>query len=240
MMRNKRRSMNKSKTRRHSIPSKPPLTRRRRKRKKATFNFQKWFQKYWKRMLIMMLIVGITIGIVIYLNLPQKNIACYPTGKEKSIREFNQIIQQLTENKTNSLFRNQAHLFVNAGEKYRVDPALLLSIAMLETDRGTSPVLKKFNNPGGIMRTDDPSQFEEFPSLSHGIERMAWILRSYYISEKRFTPQQIGPKWAPSGAENDPNNTNPTWASQVEFFLQKFGGTTYQCFEQDEKIPEKP
>lgn len=237
---NKSKKTRKSKTRKHVRSSKPLKPRKRHKRKKATFDFQKWFQKYWKRMLIFILIVGIIVGAVIYLTLPRKNIACFPTGKEKSISELNQIIDQLTTNKTDSLFRNQAHLFVNAGEKYRVDPALLLSIAMLETDRGTSPVLKKFNNPGGIMRTDDPSQFEEFPSLSHGIERMAWILRSYYISEKRFTPQEIGPKWAPSGADNDPNNTNPTWASQVDFFLQKFGGITYQCLEQKEKIPEKP
>ncbi|SFJ93067.1 glucosaminidase domain-containing protein [Thermoflavimicrobium dichotomicum] len=185
-------------------------------------------------------LIFLSIGTIYYLMITPRNIGCYPSGREKSVDELDQIIDKLTQNKPDSLFRGKAAIFVKAGQTYRVDPVLLLSIAMLETDRGTSSVLKKYNNPGGIMRTDDPSSFETFSSLDRGISRMAWILRSYYLSEKRFTPEQIGPKWAPTGADNDPFQTNAHWPSHVRTFVTEFGGLTYQCKTTDEPIPAKP
>ncbi|WP_168188799.1 glucosaminidase domain-containing protein [Thermoflavimicrobium daqui] len=203
-------------------------------------NFIGTFQKNKWLLPLCIFLVLLTIGFIYYLITPKETTACFPTGKEKSIRELNEVILKLTAKKPDSLFRNQAALFVNAGKKYRVDPILLLSIAMLETDRGTSSALKKYNNPGGIMKTDNPSDFESFPTVQAGIETMAWTLRSYYLSEQKLTPAQIGPKWSPIDADNDPHQTNHTWVENVQFFVSEFNGLTYQCKIIKEDIPDRP
>ncbi|MFS0783350.1 peptidoglycan DD-metalloendopeptidase family protein [Bacillus sp. 1P06AnD] len=127
-------------------------------------------------------------------------------------------------------FAGYADAFIEAGEKHQVDPVLLAAIAFSETGRGTSNAVNNKNNPGGIM---DPATnwqtVRVFASLEEGIDYMAGNLYRLYISKGLVTIDQIGNKYAPIGAENDPNNLNANWIPTVTSITAELGGLTMNC-----------
>lgn len=46
-------------------------------------------------------------------------------------------------------------------------------------------------------------------------------LYDVYIKEGLMTPEKIGPKYAPVGASNDPNNMNKQWIPTVKSMMKK-------------------
>jgi Peptidase family M23/Mannosyl-glycoprotein endo-beta-N-acetylglucosaminidase len=126
------------------------------------------------------------------------------------------------------VFTGKKEVFMNAAEKYGIDPVLLIAIALHETGYGTSPAVKNKNNPGGIM---DPStgKLKVFDSLEDGIDFMAGNLYRVYISQGLVTIQQIGAKYAPIGANNDPTNLNRNWVPVVTKIANELGGLSMNC-----------
>lgn len=108
--------------------------------------------------------------------------------------------------------------FVRAGRRYRLDPRLLVAIAGAETSFGTTGNAAKINNPFGW------GPHIPFASWDEGINTVARGLRKGYLSQGLNTIQQIGGKWAPQGASNDPTNLNSNWAKNVSRFYAELGG----------------
>jgi hypothetical protein len=112
--------------------------------------------------------------------------------------------------------QGQGRAFYNAGRKYRVDPKLLIAIAGAESSFGR--ITSGSHNPFGWGPGID------FKSWGHAIDSVAKGLRAGYLSQGLRTIPQIGSKWAPIGASNDPTNLNSNWVKNVSKFYKELGG----------------
>ncbi|TCS94849.1 M23 family metallopeptidase [Hazenella coriacea] len=157
-------------------------------------------------------------------------ITCRPTGNVITVQELDEKL------KGKGVFDGKADVFINTGKKYGVDPVLIVAIALQETKNGTSPMVRKKNNPGGLYSSTKKA-FMEFDTLDQGIDYMAMTLYNKWISKGLKTPDLIGegippliPGYAPTrGATNDPNLMNLSWRPGVKHFINYLGGLSYEC-----------
>ena len=117
----------------------------------------------------------------------------------------------------------QGQAFVDAANRYGIDPVLLASISMFETGNGTSHMVQTKNNPAGIW-DGKAGAYRSFSSLEDGLNFTARNLKNNYIDQGLTTPETIGPKYAPPGASNDPNDTNASWPANVRANMIKIAG----------------
>lgn len=110
----------------------------------------------------------------------------------------------------------QGAAFVRSGRRWRVDPLLLVAIAGHESRFGKS-AYRPFNAWGWGGMT--------FDSWSEGIETVAKGLRENYLDRGLTTVAEIGAKYAPIGAGNDPTNLNQYWQSGVGRIYAELGGS---------------
>jgi hypothetical protein len=130
--------------------------------------------------------------------------------------------------------KGYGNAFIQAGQKYGVDPSLLAAIAMHETGNGSSKMVQQANNVGGITKgswTGDlytastGAKFRAYGSMQEGIDDLGRLIGVYKNSYGLTTVGQIGNRWAPSGASNDPNGLNNHWAGGVNKFYQQLTGS---------------
>lgn len=97
-------------------------------------------------------------------------------------------------------------------QNYGVDWRLAVAISMHETGNYTSKAFNELNNVGGNFRNGSLMVFED---LDKGIDFFISNLKTKYIDLGLDTIEEISVKYAPIGAENDPNNLNQYWVSGV-------------------------
>lgn len=117
--------------------------------------------------------------------------------------------------------------FVQAGQKYGVDPALLASIAMHETGNGTSRALIQGQNAMGVSNNAGPISFAQNGGIPASIDQMAQRLGQSGIYAPARQSGDIGTLaqiYAPVGAANDPRGLNGGWPEGVTNQYQKFAG----------------
>ncbi|RHW33319.1 conjugal transfer protein [Neobacillus notoginsengisoli] len=102
--------------------------------------------------------------------------------------------------------------FVEAGKQYSINPALLAAISIHETGNGSSNAARYKFNVAGMM---GKSGLKTYSSVRDSIFDMARNLRKNYLDEGKLTISQIGAKYAPIGAGNDPTNLNNHWVTGV-------------------------
>lgn len=120
--------------------------------------------------------------------------------------------------------QNAGNIFVEAGEKYQINPAFLAAVSMHETGNGTSNASKYKNNVAGMMGKNG---LKTYDSVEESIFDMARNLRNNYLDEGKTTIAQIGAKYAPVGAANDPTGLNNHWVKGVQSYLDKMGKTDF-------------
>jgi beta-N-acetylglucosaminidase len=108
--------------------------------------------------------------------------------------------------------------FINAGKKYDIDPNLLSAIAIHETGNGSSRAAHEKNNIAGMMGRNGLRSYE---SVEESIFDMARNLRQNYLNQGKTTIADIGAKYAPVGAANDPTGLNNHWTTGVSRQLNK-------------------
>jgi cell wall-associated NlpC family hydrolase len=118
---------------------------------------------------------------------------------------------------TNGYMKGKENMITSAASKYGLDPNLLAAIVMWETG-GNSPALRNQNNPGGIMGSGG---LRTFGSLQEGLDYTAMNLKKYYIDKGLTSIAQIGNKYAPIGAGNDPTGLNNNWVKGVSNLYNK-------------------
>lgn len=111
------------------------------------------------------------------------------------------------------VLQNTGHLFAAAGEKYQINPAFLASISMHETGNGTSNAARFKYNVAGMMGKNG---LKSYASIEDSIFDMARNLRENYLDNGKLTIAQIGAKYAPIGAANDPTQLNNHWVNGVQ------------------------
>lgn len=92
-----------------------------------------------------------------------------------------------------------------------------IAIAMQETGRYTSNLFKTNNNLNG-MYCEASKSFYKYETIEEGIEKYINCLKNVYFNQGLNTIDKIQPKYAPIGAENDPNGLNKNRASNVKWF----------------------
>jgi len=118
--------------------------------------------------------------------------------------------------------------FIEAGIRHDVDPKLLMAMSMFETGNGKSHMVRTKNNVGGLTEPGNPNTYRTFASLDDSIETMARTVRRGYIDKGLTTIAQIGARYAPPGASNDPNRTNAEWPNAVAANYQKLSSPEIQ------------
>lgn len=108
-------------------------------------------------------------------------------------------------------------VFVREARKNGLDPKLLVAIAGAESSFGKN-IKPGTYNPFGW------GPHIPFKSWDQAISTVARGLRKGYLDEGLKTIGQIGAKWAPAGAANDPTNLNSNWARNVGRFYAQLGG----------------
>ena len=116
------------------------------------------------------------------------------------------------ENTLDGKLSGTATHFINAGKKYDLDPNLLSAIAMHETGNGSSRAVNEKNNVAGMMGRNGLRSYE---SVEESIFDMARNLRENYLNKGKETVADIGAKYAPVGAANDPTGLNNHWTQGV-------------------------
>ena len=106
-------------------------------------------------------------------------------------------------------------------DSYEVDWRLAVAISKHETGIYTSVAFKEMNNVGGNFRN---GHLMNFSNLDDGIEFFVNNLKTKYIDLGLDTIEEISVKYAPIGAENDPNNLNQYWVSGVYKYYKELGG----------------
>lgn len=105
--------------------------------------------------------------------------------------------------------------FATAGQSYNVNPALMVAIGQQESALGTAGIVNSHPyNYYGL--TAAGGGWAEFSSWEEAINNQARYLRTNYLDQGLTTIPQIGAKYAPVGASNDPNNLNSNWVTGVE------------------------
>jgi hypothetical protein len=117
-----------------------------------------------------------------------------------------------------------AAAYVDAGIQYNIDPYLTASISMLETGRGTASVLTKYKNVGGVWDSKAKTH-RRYSDVRDSIFDQARILKKGYVDQGLNTIAEIGRKYAPPGASNDPNGTNAQWPKNVSSFYNQATGS---------------
>jgi hypothetical protein len=101
-------------------------------------------------------------------------------------------------------------VFEQEARANKLDLYLLLAISIHETGRGKNT---SGNNVGGMMKGSGGKM--TFRTMSAGIAAMAKNLRVLYIEDGLVTIPQIGSRYCPIGASNDPNGLNKYWVGSV-------------------------
>jgi flagellum-specific peptidoglycan hydrolase FlgJ len=114
------------------------------------------------------------------------------------------------------VLQKTGHFFAEAGKKYDIDPALLAAISIHETGNGTSNAARFKFNVAGMMGKNG---LKTYSSVQESIFDMARNLRQNYLDQGKLTIAQIGAKYAPVGAANDPTQLNNHWVTGVQRYF---------------------
>ena len=115
--------------------------------------------------------------------------------------------------------------FVSAGQKYDVNPALMVAIGQQESLLGTRGAVNSHpHNYFGM--TKKGGGYRSFTSWEEAINYHADYLYRVYLKEGRDTIEKIGEKYCPIGAENDPYGLNKHWVPGVK---RNFKAIITQC-----------
>lgn len=156
-------------------------------------------------------------------NFYQPEIAgMYDQSSSQNLNEPLRFRSQSPDNLNQKLegkLRGTGDIFVRAGKHYNIDPTLLASIAIHETGNGKSKAANEKNNVAGMMGAGG---LKSYASVEDSIMDMARNLSKNYLNKGLTTISQIGAKYAPVGASNDPTGLNNHWVNGVSKYMNQF------------------
>jgi hypothetical protein len=103
--------------------------------------------------------------------------------------------------------------FMDIGRDHNIDPMFLVAITASETHFGANPHPQ--NNPFGLGPRNT------YDTLAEAIDHASRSIDRYGVS----SIAEIGAKWAPVGASNDPTGLNNNWVKNVTWWYEQLGGT---------------
>jgi len=105
--------------------------------------------------------------------------------------------------------------FAQAGNSQDINPALMVAIGQQESALGTAGIVNSHPyNYYGLTKAG--GGWAEFSSWEEAINHQATYLKTQYFDQGLRTIPEIGAKYAPVGAGNDPNGLNNNWVTGVQ------------------------
>jgi phosphate uptake regulator len=143
-------------------------------------------------------------------------------GGNYDIRQNSGVTAQILNQRLGGVLAGKGDVVMQAAAAAGIDPGALAAIMMHESANGDSKFVRELNNPGGLMRTDDSHEGQQFESIDQGIWAVAKNLNAY-VRDGDTTLGKIRQSWAPEGASNDPNGQNAAWLGGVSGWMRQLG-----------------
>lgn len=125
------------------------------------------------------------------------------------------IVEEKVENTTCKFDnKNACNIYNKAIEKGLTENQSLLVVAISthETGYWTSKAFTENYNFGGIMTSKG---LKSYSTYEEGLDHFVNVLKNYYFDKGLTTIEQIGAKYCPVGAKNDPKGLNVNWVPSV-------------------------
>lgn len=137
--------------------------------------------------------------------------------------EYKELNSSVLNSQLKGALSGTGELFIEAGKQYGINPSFLAAVAIHETGNGTSNAARFKNNVAGMM---GKGGLKTYSSVRDSIFDMARNLRNNYLDEGKTTIAQIGAKYAPIGANNDPLQLNNHWVTGVQSHFETISKKT--------------
>lgn len=134
------------------------------------------------------------------------------------------VVEEIEEEKVISFENeNETNIYNTSIEKglTHEQALLVISISRHETGNWKSNAFVNCHNFGGIM-TNNATKIKCYETYQEGLDDFVRILKSYYFDLGLTSVEQIGAKYCPVGAENDPNGLNKYWVGGVSSFYNNY------------------
>lgn len=166
----------------------------------------------------------IGLAVLNFVNVPSKSVSAKTETSEKvAIATENlpvettekPIVEEKVENTTCKFDNeNACKIYDKAIEKGLTEKQSLLVVAISthETGYWTSKAFTENHNFGGIMTSKG---LKSYSTYEEGLDHFVSVLKNYYFDKGLTTIEQIGAKYCPVGAENDPKGLNVNWVPSV-------------------------
>ena len=166
----------------------------------------------------------IGLAILNFVNVPSKSVSAKTeTGENVAIATENlpvettekPVVGEKVENTTCKFDNeNACKIYDKAIEKGLTEKQSLLVVAISthETGYWTSKAFTENHNFGGIMTSKG---LKSYSTYEEGLDHFVSVLKNYYFDKGLTTIEQIGAKYCPVGAENDPKGLNVNWVPSV-------------------------
>lgn len=127
---------------------------------------------------------------------------------------------------------------LDIAEEEKVPPLLMIAIIVNESGWGTGANAMKQNNPLSVMGNKSIGE-STYDTIEEGLHAGAKNLYEGYIKKGLDTPKKIGPKYAPVGAANDPDNLNANWVPNNEKVMKDLGAEDIESSSDDKDDDKK-
>lgn len=133
-----------------------------------------------------------------------------------SVEDLNYFLEKLIPKRNGKKdynpFYNKAEAFIKAGEKYNINPTVLIAIGMQESGRGTSRAAREMKNIGGIYLKNKHAHFEKVEDC---IDIMASTINKR-VNEQCTTIEQVG-----KSGKYCEKSASDIWIKNVMFYLNR-------------------
>ena len=166
----------------------------------------------------------IGLSILNFVNIPSRTVSAKTnTNENVAIATENlpvettekPIVEEKVENTTCKFDNeNACNIYNKAIEKGLTENQSLLVVAISthETGYWTSKAFTENYNFGGIMTSKG---LKSYSTYEEGLDHFVNVLKNYYFDKGLTTIEQIGAKYCPVGAKNDPKGLNVNWVPSV-------------------------
>lgn len=138
------------------------------------------------------------------------------TQQKQEIERLNVVV------KLNDIEKKIYNVAINS-ELTHEQAILVVAISKHETGNWTSSLYKNNNNFGGIYNSKE-KKFYSYESNEKGLQAFVNLLKNNYFGKGLDTIEEIGSKYCPVGAENDPTGVNQHWVPKVTQYYNNYLG----------------
>lgn len=118
--------------------------------------------------------------------------------------------------------------FVNIANEKGIDGVLLVAVALVETDYGTSSLFKRKNNINGEKQRDDDGRrkYVRFSTVESGISALANDLLDYTIYQKKYKVDKLAELYSSITLTD---LSEKEWKKEVNKIIKQLDGLTLDC-----------